>query len=160
MVKLNNANNWVDYLDNEKIYKNPFIKLVNKYWPPPKGMDLKEYLIEKFIADWSKITNQTFVYRKNNINSVNFWDIKNLHIYTYSFHVIFENENDAILTFFYDPSCYNADDRVYKNLWDIELHINDLASWKWPFTLIVQRWNPKYKPVNNTKFELYKILAA
>jgi len=35
-------------------------------------MDLKEYLIEKFIADWSKITNQTFVYRKNNINSVNF----------------------------------------------------------------------------------------
>lgn len=154
-----NVNDFLKENIYEKIYVNSFIKLANKYWLPSDSADLKEYLIERFIEEWGRITEQVFVSRKNNMTRIDFWNVRYLPIYTYSFHVIFENENDAILTFFYDPSFYNTDHKVYKNLQDIELHINELASWKWPFTLIIQRWSSTYK-TTNTAEELYELLAA
>ena len=139
-----------------------FIDLLEKYSPSPNETQLKDFLIEKFIQERWKITNQHTISNKKWLKKVNFWNVNYLPIYDYSFHIIFKNENDGILTFFYSPDNYNQYEKVYHSFKEIEEAINDLADHKWEFQLIIQKWNKinKPSPANNTKYKLTEILAA
>jgi len=147
---------------SKQYYYNSFIKLKNIYHPPSNLVwnKLKEFLIDKFLQKRWELTNQYTILHKKKLEKVNFGGTKYLPIYDYSFHIIFENENDWILTFFYTPDNYNRENKIYHNLEDIEIAINSLAKRKWKFELIIQKWKPINKFTNNTNYQLVQALAA
>ena len=159
-IRLNSPE--IDNIQQFKYYYNPFIKLKDTYCLPNNlnWKELKDFLIEKFIQERWEIMNQYTILHKKNLNKVSLWNTEYLPIYDYSFHVIFENENDGILTFFYTSDNYNHENRIYHNLEDIEIAINTLAKRKWKFELIIQKWKPFKKFTTNTKSQLIQALAA
>ena len=145
-----------------KYFYNAFIDLARRYKKTSTKENLKDFIIKNFLQERWKITNQHTISNKKWLKKANFWNVNFLPIYDYSFHIIFKNENDGILTFFYSPDNYNQYEKVYHSFKEIGEAINDLANQKWKFQLIIQKWNKinNPSPVNNTKYKLTEILAA
>jgi len=141
----------------EKHFYNSFYSLSLEFKKETNEWNLRDYLVKEFLKTRWKLADQNTISYEEHLEKVNFWKAKYLPVYTYSFHVFIENENDGIFTFFYSPYNYNHNEKVYYNLQEIEHDINSLVEWRGKFTLIIQKWNPRYKPTNE---DLIETLAA
>ena len=138
-------------------FYNSFYTLSLQFKKETNEWNLRDYLVKEFLKFRWKETKQNTISYKEHLEKADFWNVKYLPVYTYSFHVFIEDENDGIFTFFYSPYNYNHNEKIYYNLQEIEQDINSLVEWRWKFTLIIQKGKPKYKPTNH---DLIKILAA